>query len=41
MVYYEAHIVKARQGDPQAAEIVNKRRAMYEQEVERMKQEKQ
>lgn len=41
MVYYEAQIEKARQGDPDAAEIVKKRRAMYEQEVERMKQEKQ
>ena len=40
MVYYEAQLEKARQGDPQAAEIVKKRRAMYEQEVERMKQEK-
>ena len=40
MVYYEAQLEKARQGDPEAAEIVKKRRAMYEQEVERMKQEK-
>lgn len=39
MVYYEAQLEKARQGDPEAAEIVKKRRAMYEQEVERMKQE--
>ena len=40
MAYYESQVEKARQGDPEAAEIVKKRRAMYEQEVERMKQEK-
>lgn len=39
MVYYENMVEKARQGDLRAAEIVQKRRAMYEREVERMKSE--
>lgn len=41
MVYYEKQVDKARLGDPEAAEIVKKRRAMYEQEVERMNNEKE